>query len=471
MTDEKNVFTLSYERFNEFLSNQHWFNLQHEFEKAGYPLSQSFLIWRGETGSTWVLADFETKKTYDIKRVVEPNKPGTETEPAKVEISGPSSQEEQLIGVSAPEAIFSLLQKSPQGTHEGFIDFVTKLDFVTIDDLEQLKRSEFSDAGFSFESVHHNLSIIHKMIHEILTAPRESLHELSRNDFQQFTAHLTEFYKKIQGIGDFDPRGERPQGVETLEENHSRILVEISGYCETVRDALSKTLTYLRSKKVEQLENQVKTTLTDAEGKFNTETEKIQQIGEESQQKEEKRQESFDELYIQLQNQLTEKPISQYKAIFNDEAEKHQKNAKFWMIMAIAATAVFFSVFILLSLILDSGGTQLTGFFQNLFTKGFILSPIYVWLNRSIKNYTAEKHLEVINTHRQNALETVDPFLEATKENRDTRDQILLAATKTIYDANQSGYLSTKTSSSDSASPVQQIIKEVIPTKSSGKDD
>ena len=96
---------------------------------------------------------------------------------------------------------------------------------------------------------------------------------------------------------------------------------------------------------------------------------------------------------------------------------------------------------------------------------------IFFLLNRSIKNYTAEKHLEVINTHRQNALETVEPFLHATKENSDTREQILLAATKTIYDANQSGYLSTKTSGSDSASPVQQIIKEVIPTKPSGKDD
>ena len=79
--------------------------------------------------------------------------------------------------------------------------------------------------------------------------------------------------------------------------------------------------------------------------------------------------------------------------------------------------------------------------------------------------------MEVINTHRQNALETVDPFLEATKENRETRDQILLAATKTIYDANQSGYLSTKISGSDTANPVQQIIKEVIPSKSSDKSD
>ena len=226
----------------------------------------------------------------------------------------------------------------------------------------------------------------------------------------------------------------------------------------------------MSSKKVRQLEDQVKTTLTDAEEKFNTtvstEADRLQKINEEAQQKEEKRQEIFDELHIQLQNQLTEKPISQYKAIFDHQAEEHRKNARFWMWMAITATAVFGGVFILLSIFLKSGGTELTGILQNLFTKGFVLSPIYVWLNRSIKNHTAQKHLEVINVHRQNALETFDTFVAAAEGNRETRDAVLLAATKAIFDANQSGYLSTKTSGSDNTSPVQQIIKEVIPTKS-----
>ena len=109
----------------------------------------------------------------------------------------------------------------------------------------------------------------------------------------------------------------------------------------------------------------------------------------------------------------------------------------------------------------------LSAILPNLLAKGFFLSLIYLLLNRSIKNYTAEKHLEVINTHRQNALETFDPFVTAAEGNRETRDQVLLAATKAIFDANQSGYLSVKTSSSDNTSPAQQIIKEVIPTKSS----
>ena len=114
---------------------------------------------------------------------------------------------------------------------------------------------------------------------------------------------------------------------------------------------------------------------------------------------------------------------------------------------------------------------QLSMILSNLFAKGFYLSLIFLFLNRTIKNFAAEKHLEVINTHRQNALETFDAFVATAEGNRETRDAVLLAATKAIFEANQSGYLATKTSGSDSASPVQQIIKEVIPTKSSGKDD
>ena len=86
-------------------------------------------------------------------------------------------------------------------------------------------------------------------------------------------------------------------------------------------------------------------------------------------------------------------------------------------------------------------------------------------LNRSIKNYAAEKHLEVVNLHRKNALATFDAFAEASGNNPHTRDQVLLASTNAIFDANQSGYLSTKTSRSDTTNPIQPIIRGFIPGK------
>lgn len=95
----------------------------------------------------------------------------------------------------------------------------------------------------------------------------------------------------------------------------------------------------------------------------------------------------------------------------------------------------------------------------------FLVSVFYMFLNRSIKNYTAEKHLEVINFHRKNALATFEAFAEAAGSNPHTRDQVLLAATNAIFDANQSGYLSGKASRPDSSNLIQQIFRSVMPDK------
>ena len=86
-------------------------------------------------------------------------------------------------------------------------------------------------------------------------------------------------------------------------------------------------------------------------------------------------------------------------------------------------------------------------------------------LNRSIKKYTAEKHLEIVNRHRKNALATFEAFADAAGENRDTRDHVLMAATDAIFDTNQSGYLSVKTSGSDSVSPIQRMVRAIVPDK------
>ncbi len=113
MAEGQVLFTLDYERFNEILSQQNWFNLQHEFGTAGVSLSHSFLIWKGKSGNTWLLADFETKKTYDIKRVIERVAESIERiaeseELAKVEISGPSNQEEQPIELTDTSSLSTL---------------------------------------------------------------------------------------------------------------------------------------------------------------------------------------------------------------------------------------------------------------------------------------------------------------------------------------------------------------------------
>lgn len=461
MAERQIQFNLDWESFHTALSTLHssypnCFSLQHEFKTQGVSLSQSLLIWSGESGQTWLLADFDSKKAYDIEQG------NDEAGNQIVEVSEQSSEAEQPINLMDTEAILSRLQSVYGGTDQGFIDLLKRINLDEID-LEGLKRSNLSDAGFSFESVHQDLLTVHNMLGEILTSLRESSLNFSRAAIQNLRNHLPKFYENVQQIKDFEISGENPK------EAHINLLQSISDSCGNAKEPLGSIIAYFSSRRVEQLAAEINDTVTAAADKLETETNRAEKINNEIEQKQVEREQEFDRLKLEVQNQLTEKPISQYKAIFADQAKKYHKEAQNWLWIAIGTTAVFFGAFYLLPTLLESGGPGWTGILQNLFAKGFLLSPIYLWLNRSIKNYAAQKHLEVINTHRQNALETFDTFVAAAEGNRETRDAILLSATEAIFDANQTGYLSTKTSASESRSPVQQVIREIIPDRSASK--
>ena len=463
MAEGKMLFSLDLARFREVLSplrssHPDCFSLQHEFKTKEVSLSQSLLIWEEESGKTWLLADFENKKTYDIERADDTEENQT------VKVRERSSEAEQPVTLEGAEAILSRLQ-SARGTDQGFIDLLKRLNLDELN-LEGLKRSDLSGAGFSFEFVHQDLLTVHSMLREILISSREWLLNLSRGESENVSMYLQQFYENVRKIEKFEISDGDPR------QTHANLLQEISQFCNSVKEPLGHIIAYLSSRKVEQLGAEVNDTVATAVDRLNIEADRAKENNDEVEKKEAERQQKFDQLELEMQNQLLEKPISQYKAIFAEQAKEYRKGAWIWLGMAGVATAAFFGVFFLLPTLLKPGGNQLTKMteiLQSLFTKGLLLSPIYMWLNRSIKNYTAQKHLEVINTHRQKALETFDTFVAAAEGNRETRDAVLLSATEAIFDANQSGYLSAKASGSDSRSPIQQVIREIIPEKSSTK--
>lgn len=466
MQEIHTLFTLNQQRFRDILSEGNWFKLQHEFKIKKKSISQSLLIWEEESGKTWLLADFENQKTYHIENGQDAeSNPITDAEDNRIlQVSESADQDEQPMTLKDTETILSWLQRDPQtgrepkGTHRGFIDLLMKLDLDEID-LEELKRSNLSGSGLSFESVHPDLLGVHEMFREILTSPRGDLVNSAHAEVQNVRKYLPRFYEIAQKIRDFDINVENPS------ETHANLLQEISNFCSSVKGRLSQSISYLKSKQVEQFKSQINATVVDAEKNFSAETNRLKEINEAAEAKEADRQKEFNRLKLELENQLAKKSISSYEKIFADQGEKHQKGARIWLITIGALILGFGLIFWWLLRDLGPAGSQLPVILQNLFTKGFFLSLIYLLLHRFIKNYTAEKHLEIVNRHRQNALATFEAFTEAAGENRETRDAVLLAATEAIFDANQSGYLSVKTGRSDSAGPIQQVVRAVTPGK------
>ena len=464
MAERKKLFSLELERFREAsdpLSSQYpnCLRLQHEFKAKKVSLSQSLLIWREQSGTTWLLADFANQKTYDIERIEGAD--GNLT----VDVWELPNQADQPVSLTDTETILSRLQ-SVQGTNHGFIDFLKRINMDELD-LEQLIRSDLLGAGFSFESAHQDLLIVYNMLQEILASRREWLLNFPKRVMQDVVCqHVRQFYEMVQKIVEFQIVGENPK------QTHDKLIGEITQFCDEGKEALQHVIAFLSSRKMEQIATEIDATVATAVGRLETETNRAKENNNAVEKKQAEMQEEFLDLKTKMQDQLAKESVSQYKAVFEDQARKYRNGARIWLITTISVTAAFIAALYWLPIprFLVSQGNQLTGALQGLFAKGLLLAPIYVWLNRSIKNFTAQKHLEVINIHRQKALETFDTFVAAAEGNRETRDAVLLAATDAIFDANQTGYLSTKGSSSDSRSPIQQVIRELIPNKPSTKE-
>ncbi|MCY4568669.1 MAG: hypothetical protein OXD49_10220 [Candidatus Poribacteria bacterium] len=450
MQGERILFTLNYERFQRILGESNWFKLQQEFKN---PLSESFLIWREveEGGSErWLLVDLGRHSSYSINRRDEKGAAITdEKSNSVVHVSEFPNLENQLKTTSA---ICNRLQADPQtgygpqGTRTGFILLLMKLNVGNVY-LEGLKRSELSGSKFDFENVHSDLSVVHGMFHEILTSAYDDLINLSDAEIETVRTYLPQFHEIAQKIENFDIGGDNPR------DRHADLLKEISDFCSNAKSVLTPTITYLRSKQIDTSKAKFDAFFEDAENKW-------KEIDDKSGAK----LQTLDDLILKQENQLAEISISEYEKIFANQAEKHQTGAKRWFYGTVCLVIVSIAIFVWAIKDLGSA-TQLSIIVQNVFAKGFLISVFYMLLNRSIKNYTAEKHLEVVNRHRQNALATFEAFADAAGENRDTRDHVLMAATDAIFDANQSGYLSVKTPRSDSANPIQQIVRAVVPDK------
>ena len=459
MQKRPELFRLSEEREQAALEQNDWACLQQAFETNGFSLSQSWLVgkkgweedWEEGPENGWILADFGNRIAFSIESL--------EDEDGLLikEVSEAPEKAKQLFTLTDTEAIIARLRHSPQGTNEGLIDLLQKLN-LDEPNLEVLKRSDLST--FSFEFVHQDLLVVHSMLREILKSSRESLLSLSWDDLQEVSVNLQKFFDWTQQIKSFQIGSSNPREI------HDNLLQSISDFCSSVKTFFRPIIPYLSLNRITQLETQVNETVVTAVGKLNAETGKAAKDNAE-------RQQEFEGLKTNMENLLAEETVSQYKAVFSDQAAQHRKWAGRWLVSAGSAGLATIGIllcFFLLPVFEIEDTNKWSSILQNLFTKGFLLSPIFVWLNRSIKNYTAQKHLEVINTHRQNALETFDTFVAAAGDNTETRDAVLLAATGAIFDANHTGYMSTKTTGSDSRNPILHIIRESVFPKSPPKE-
>jgi hypothetical protein len=152
--------------------------------------------------------------------------------------------------------------------------------------------------------------------------------------------------------------------------------------------------------------------------------------------------------------------VTRHAAAFKDASDAHAKSSIYWLI-ASALLAIFTVAMAILILFEfpSSGVMNDAGIIQKIIARLVIVSILYYSVVWSAKNYKAHRHLSVLNSHRQNALQTFESFVEGAGGDEQTKNAVLLEATHCIFSPANTGYLGAE--EDNPTSRIVEILKTV----------
>ncbi|MEO9870873.1 hypothetical protein [Ekhidna sp.] len=155
--------------------------------------------------------------------------------------------------------------------------------------------------------------------------------------------------------------------------------------------------------------------------------------------------------------------VSKHSKVFQLEHTDQEKKAKTWLTTTfIILGAIAVAAGLLILFMPEAKDTY--SIVQYTITKLIILSALFYALSISNRNYKAYMHNSVVNKHRQNALTTFETFSNASGSDVQTKNAVLLEATRTIFSNQQTGYLNAD-KEQESSNKIIEIIKGAATVK------
>lgn len=165
--------------------------------------------------------------------------------------------------------------------------------------------------------------------------------------------------------------------------------------------------------------------------------------------------------------------VERYSLIFGDESKTNLKTSIVWLVLTaiLLLAGILYGYYLNISLeeladnvnkskLLDNNNYVLQVTIIRLLT----ITILFYALTICMKNYRAQKHNQIINRHRHNALTTFETF-SAGATDEGTKNAVLLEATRSIFGNQPTGFGSKD---SDVESPTSQVI-EILKTKTDTK--
>lgn len=185
----------------------------------------------------------------------------------------------------------------------------------------------------------------------------------------------------------------------------------------------------------------------------------------------EEQKKSAESILEEVRQAAAEQGVSQQASYFKDEADHHKAESEFWRTATIVmATCVGFygvaTLFFHKVPFLTPSNTYET--IQMTVGKVLIFFVLAYMLSLCAKNFLSNRHNEIVNRHRQNALMTYKALVDATVT-PEARDVILNHAASSVYRLHDTGYTKAADSSgSSSSSVVEMLPRTSLPINSTG---
>ena len=296
--------------------------------------------------------------------------------------------------------------------------------------LSEVKVSDLERKGkdFSFSDVQKlNVFIFEKV--RILQENPDFIAELPENRRNIIEGYLTSFLRYVEQIQNFNPSEGNPQN------NRDSIAREINDLYEGLYEHLFPYLDTFLSRKADPMMEEL---FKEAQAAVFEIENKKQKVGETLQEAE--------KTLEVLRSVSAKTGVSKFAEVFDEQAEQNKKTAKRWLGVTIVSSVgiVYFLLLIFnqLTSVLKSGvGFEVS--LQIFFAKLLIFSFLSVVFYQVVKNYNANMHLYALNKHRQNSLASFQAFVESTEDPK-IRDTVLIQATRAIFEAGETGYVSSK---------------------------
>ena len=165
--------------------------------------------------------------------------------------------------------------------------------------------------------------------------------------------------------------------------------------------------------------------------------------------------------------------VSDYASVFGSNAQKFEDNSKKWLISGVVGSILFIILIFLFSAknyfpieITDANSSDFIRIgFTNLFFKLLFYGIILYFISFAFKQYSINKHQEILNKHRENALNSYKLFTQSmVGSDSVAQNALMIEVAKAIYENSQStGYLETKNSGNSLG--VVDITKNFIDSK------